>query len=212
MPRFNDSPGTTPKGVAGTDLEVQSIQQIKFKRRWWLWTLQLRLLVWEVCIIDATEHFEICIRRNVRISPQASVPLSRMFEMKSPARTRSARAWKQTQKRRRGVFLELIDIQSSHVCIKAELGRVLFSTFTVSLLTFEALLEVMKLHSKSFCWFHPVKCEDLLLFFVIYERKRWEFGFWAVGWTEEVIWKCYFWFLEIMMSSFDILFTHQLIS
>lgn len=31
----NDSSRSTLKGVAGTDPEVQSIQQIKFKRSWW---------------------------------------------------------------------------------------------------------------------------------------------------------------------------------
>lgn len=41
-----------------------------------------------------------------------------------------------------------IDIQGIHVCIKDELRPVLFSTFSVSLLTFEALLKVMKSHSK----------------------------------------------------------------
>ena len=70
MPRFNDSLGTTLKGVAGTDPEVQSIQQIKFKRRWWLWTLQLPLLVWEVCIIDATEHYEFASGEMFGLAPR----------------------------------------------------------------------------------------------------------------------------------------------
>ena len=42
---------------------------------------------------------------------------------------------------------------------------------------------------------------DLLLFFVIYDRKWRAFGFWTVGLTKEAIWIHHFRFWEILMST-----------
>lgn len=60
--------------------------------------------------------------------------------MKSPVRDGERSSME--KERQREVFLKLIDIQGIHVCIKAELRPVPFCTFSVSLLTFKALLKV----------------------------------------------------------------------
>lgn len=75
------------------------------------------------------------------LAPWASITLSCMFTMKCPVRER----------RQHGVFVKLIDIQGIQVCIKDEPRPAPFSTFSVSLLTFEDLLRnvSMKLHSNS---------------------------------------------------------------
>lgn len=54
----------------------------------------------------------------------------------------------------------------------------------------------------NICLFQLLKCEDVLLLFVIYENKWRAFGFRGVVWVEEAIWTHHLVFFEIVTSVF----------
>lgn len=42
-------------------------------------------------------------------------------------------------------------------------------------------------------WLQPFKCEDLLVFFDIFDRKLYIFGFWTSSWKTKHIYMCHLW-------------------
>lgn len=55
--------------------------------------------------------------------------------------------------------------------------------------------------SNIYC-FQPLKCENVLLFFIIYNNKLNIFEFWTVGQIKQVIYVSHFGLWEIMMDMF----------
>lgn len=48
---------------------------------------------------------------------------------------------------------------------------------------------IFQAHMWKFLWFQLLKCDHLMLFFIIYENKLNTLGFWTVGRIKEHIWR-----------------------